>query len=50
LESTSIGSVLEKFAEETRALLLGGFQEDLIDIFKDFIGGLGGIDVVMDPL
>jgi len=48
LESTSIGSVLEKSAEET--LLLGGFQEDLIDIFKDFIGGLGGINVIMDSL
>jgi len=43
-------AVLEKFAKETRTLLLGGFQEDLIDIFKDFIGGLGGINIVMDPL
>jgi len=48
LESISIGSVLEKSAEETP--LLGSFQEDLIDIFKDFIGGLSGINVIMDPL
>lgn len=49
----SVGSILKE-AEEALLLLLllllGGFQEDIIDVFEYLLGGLCGIDVVMNSL
>lgn len=48
LETISLGGVLKKSTEES--LLLSSPQENLIDIFEDFFGGLGSINVIMNSL